>query len=82
MYFRIISNYEYSKGDFLTTQAILEDAKRINQPINEVFLGRTLKRIWGEKIENSHPISKEGSGYKNLAKRLINNTFKTRNRAF
>ena len=58
----------------MTTQSILDDAERINQPINEVFLGRSLKNIWGEKIQKSSAVSGKGSGYKNLKKRIVDET--------
>jgi hypothetical protein len=77
-YFRIISNYEYSKGDFLTTQSILDDADRLNQDVNGIFLGQSLKNIWGEKVRKSSAVSEKGSGYENLRKRIVDETCKRR----
>ena len=69
--FRIICNYECSNGCFLTTQSILDDARRIGQPINEINLGRVLNRLWGDKIRKLPNDSEKGSGYENLKKRIV-----------
>jgi F0F1-type ATP synthase beta subunit len=53
------------------TQSIKDDADRINQPINEVFLGKSLKNIWGEKIKKSSAVSGKGSRDTKISKSVL-----------
>ena len=73
--FRLVQNYEYSAGDFLSTKTIFGDARRDHVAIHESLLGRVLHNIWGKKVEKVSPFSENEAGYANVRKRNVEDSY-------
>lgn len=54
---------------FIATSSILDAATEAGYVVNSVTLGMNIKRIWNGRVTKENSWGKDGSGYRNLAKR-------------